>query len=253
MTVRELWEAFLRLLFPAPCLLCAGPLARGAAGGVCGPCWGTLPRLPGEGCAVCGRPLAGAGGLPPQAGGAADLPLECGACQRRPPPFLLARAALPYGETGPVRALLLALKHGRRQALAAPLARLMHAAAVGRLDLTDFDALVPVPLHRRRLRERGFNQAEALAEALGRAAARPLLRRALMRVRPTAPQSGDAVARRRNVRGAFAVRVPGAVRGRRLLVIDDVFTTGATAAECARVLRASGAAAVGVYTLARVA
>lgn len=250
-TVRDLWEACLRLLFPVPCLLCAGPLGAGAAAQVCGPCWASLPRLPENGCATCGRPLGGAGGVPDAPG---DSPLRCGACQRRQPPYELARAVLPYRDAGPVRALLLALKHGRRRALAVPLARLMHAAAAGRLDLTAFDALVPVPLHWRRRRERGFNQAAALAEGLGRAAGRPVLRRGLVRARPTPPQSGDRMARRRNVRGAFAVRgTPRGIRAKRLLLIDDVFTTGATAEECARVLRRAGAAAVGVYTLARVA
>lgn len=254
MTVRDLWEACLRLLFPVPCLLCAGPLAGGTAGQVCGPCWAAVPRLPVHGCAACGRPFPPARGAPDGAGDPEGPPLQCGACQRRLPPYVLARAALPYGDTGPVRPLLLALKHGRRQALAAPLARLMHAAAAGRLDLAAFDALVPVPLHRRRRRERGFNQAAALAEGLGRAAGRPVLRRALVRVRPTLPQSGDGAARRRNVRGAFAVRgASRAVQEKRLLLIDDVFTTGATVEECARVLRRAGAAAVGVYTLARVA
>lgn len=254
MTVRDLWEACLRLLFPVPCLLCAGPLGSGAAGQVCGPCWAALPRLPVHGCAACGRPFAPARAAPGGQGEAAGARLDCGACQRRRPPYELARAVLPYGETGPVKPLLLALKHGRRQALAAPLARVMHAAAAERLDLTAFDALVPVPLHRRRRRERGFNQAAALAEGLGRAAGRPVVRRALVRVRPTPPQSGDRAARRRNVRGAFAVRAASrAVQGKRLLLIDDVFTTGATAEECARVLRRAGAAAVGVYTLARVA
>lgn len=252
MTERDLWEACLRLLFPVPCLLCTGPLAAGAAASVCGPCWEALPRLPAACCSACGRPLPPGAAEPAGPGGADDPPPTCGACQRRSPPYTLARAALPYGEVGPVRALVLAFKHGRRRALAAPLARLMHAEAPGRVDLGAFEALVPVPLHWRRRWERGFNQAAALAEGLARAAGRRVLRRALVRVRRTRPQAGDAAARRENVRGAFAVPRPAAVEGRRLLLIDDVFTTGATAAECARVLRRAGAAAVGVYTLARV-
>jgi len=251
-TVRDLWEACLRLLFPVPCLLCAGPLTSGAAGQVCGPCWAALPRLPAHGCAACGRPFAPVRAAPDEPGHPGHSHVRCGACQRQRPPYELARAALPYGDTGPVKPLVLALKYGHRQALAAPLARVMHTAAAGRVDLTAFDALVPVPLHRQRRRERGFNQAAALADGLGRAVGRPVLRRVLVRVRPTPPQTGDKTARRRNVRGAFAVPAPGAVREKRLLLIDDVFTTGATAEECARVLRRAGAAAVGVYTLARV-
>lgn len=132
------------------------------------------------------------------------------------------------------------------------LARLLAEEAPGLLPLTDWDALVPVPLHWLRRWRRGFNQAEVLARAVGRRHGLPVLRRALRRVRATPPQQGGPEARRTNVREAFAVTVPVRVEGRRLLLVDDVFTTGATANACAGALLRAGAAEVGVLTLARV-
>jgi ComF family protein len=113
------------------------------------------------------------------------------------------------------------------------------------------DAVVAVPLHRRRERERGFNQADILARAVAQRLHRPVLRRAVERVRPTPPQAGKARDRVRNVRGAFAVRDQERIDGRSLLLVDDVLTTGATVNECAKVLMKAGARAVLVYTLAR--
>lgn len=163
-----------------------------------------------------------------------------------------------------MRAAIHALKYGGRPAVARPLATLLTDVGGRRLpwprdcgagmsprDL--IDAIVPVPLHRARLAERGFNQAELLAAPCARQWELPFLTRALVRTRPTRPQTElDPAARRTNVAGAFAVARPREVAGRRLLVVDDVLTTGATAVAVARTLREGGAAAVGVLVLARV-
>jgi ComF family protein len=114
-------------------------------------------------------------------------------------------------------------------------------------------ALVPVPLHPRRLAQRGFNQSELLAAAIGRRIGVSLHARALVRRTDTPPQTGlSAVARRRNVAGAFAVRERGRIHGRTVVLVDDVFTTGATARACASALRQAGASAVHLLTVARV-
>lgn len=136
--------------------------------------------------------------------------------------------------------------------MAIPLGDLLAEAGVTLLPAGRADLLVPVPLHPRRQRERGFNQAALLAERVGRVWGRPVIASALVRTMATPPQtelSGEA--RRRNVRGAFAVVRPRQVAGRRVLLIDDVMTTGATVEACAAPLRGAGAAEVGVLTVAR--
>jgi ComF family protein len=158
-----------------------------------------------------------------------------------------------------MRAAIHALKYGGRTPVAGPLAALLVERGTALLPADAgggpaFDGVVPVPLHPARLAERGFNQAELLAAPCAAAWGRPLLPQALGRVRPTQPQTElDADARRRNVAGAFAVRRPAEVAGRRLLLVDDVLTTGATVRAAARALREGGAAAIGVLVLARVA
>lgn len=234
------------LLFPAVCPVCHARSDDRRRRPFCGACWAALPLLAGPGCPICGQRFVGlAEGL------------RCDACRRDPPPFDCARAVGAYRDG--LRAAIHALKYARRPAVAVPLAdllaeagpRLLPAAADGR---PAFDALVPMPLHPARTAERGFNQAELLAVPCAAAWGRPLCARALVRTRPTRPQTElDADARRANVARAFAVRRPGEVTGRRLLLVDDVLTTGATAGAAAGALRESGAAAVGVLVLARVA
>jgi ComF family protein len=236
-------DPLLDLVFPAICPVCA---TRSDAPGhrpFCAPCWTALPIGVGPGCPVCGEPFPGLGsGLP------------CEACRRAPPPYAFARAVAPYQDG--MRDAIHALKYGARSVVATPLARLLAEAGPGVLPAPPgewADGLVPVPLHPARLAERGFNQAELLAAPCGVAWRRPVLGRALIRTRATRPQTDlDAAARRANVRDAFRVARPAEVEGRRLLLVDDVLTTGATARAAARALRAAGATAVGVLTLARV-
>ena len=179
----------------------------------------------------------------------------CGRCLQRPPSFSRARAAVLYDRT------LLALVHGfkyrGRTELARPLAALMLAAFHRFWQPGEIDAVVAVPLHRRRLYSRGFNQAALLARQWdlrmcgGRRPA-PLLEGALVRRRSTAAQTGLGRRQRlMNLRGAFALGRQADVAGKNLLLVDDVLTTGATAEACSRVLRAGGAARVDVLTLAR--
>ncbi len=164
----------------------------------------------------------------------------------------MARAATLYEAGGPIRQAILLFKHGRRVSLAPHLGRLMAEAADGLFDPRQFDLLIPVPLHPRRERERGFNQAALLAKELGRRWSLRVNRRVLRRMRATEAQSGGREAREANVRDAFVVAQPDQVEGQSLLVIDDVLTSGATVNECTHALLAAGAAEVAVYTLARV-
>lgn len=151
-----------------------------------------------------------------------------------------------------MRQAILAWKYGRKVAVGRHLGVFMAEAAYGRIDVASYDCLIPVPLHQQREKERGFNQALLLAEALSRCFGVPVERKALVRSRSTNPQEGNRKAREENVGGAFQVVRPERVVGRRILLVDDVYTTGATVNECAKVLVKAGAEEVAVYTLARV-
>jgi ComF family protein len=152
-----------------------------------------------------------------------------------------------------LRVVIHELKFRGRRRAASQLAHRLDRESRVREVLGGADVLVPVPLHPRRHRERGFNQAELLAAELGRRAAVPLAAGALVRRTDTASQSGLTAARRRdNVAGAFAVRHRSRIAGRVVVLVDDVYTTGATARSCARALRAAGAREVRLLTVARV-
>ena len=164
----------------------------------------------------------------------------------------MARAAAVYEAEGTVRQAILLFKYGGRPSLGRHLGRLMVEAADGLFDPSQVDLLIPVPLHPCRERERGFNQSALLAKEVGRALRLPVGHRLLSRIRATESQRGARQEREENVKGVFRVTKPARVAGRRLLLIDDVFTTGATVNECAKALMAAGAVEVAVYTLARV-
>ena len=181
----------------------------------------------------------------------ADAGPLCGACRRRPPAFTYARAAVRYEDVA--REALHAFKFGGHRALAAPLGDLLVGAVDGRLPAGLPDLLVPVPLHPRRERERGFNQSRLLARRVGRAWGCPVREDVLVRAVATPSQTTlDGAARRANVRRAFRLRRPELVAGRHVLLVDDILTTGATVSECARCLEEAGPRSVGVLTVARV-
>ncbi len=233
---RRLVDPVLAVVFPSSCPACGRLLTRAGDGPICETCWGALPRWRGVTCR-CGLPL-----LPDQA--------ACGRCRGELRPFAAGASLGPY--EGTLRLVLHELKYsGRRRAATRLAAMLLEDDAVRRLVATS-DVLVPVPLHPRRLRQRGFNQSALLAAALGRAAERPACADALARRRETAPQSGlTAIERRRNVRDAFAVRRRARLAGRVVTLVDDVTTTGATALACAHALSSGGALEVRLLTVAR--
>ena len=176
--------------------------------------------------------------------------MRCGPCRSQPPAFTYARSAAGYED--PLREALRAFKFAGRRALAAPLADLIIEMGPSCLPVAAPDLLVPVPLHPRRERERGFNQALLLARRLSRGWNVPVRADVLIRVAATRPQTDlTAAERRANVRHAFALRRPDLVTGRHVVIVDDILTTGSTASACALRLREAGAAVVGVITVAR--
>jgi ComF family protein len=237
-TARRLVEPVLSVVFPSACPACGRLVARPGTGPLCDRCWDALPRHLATTCR-CGLPTPGGPG-------------PCGRCRRGRQPFAAGASLGPY--EGTLKQVLHALKYGGRRRAANRLARALLDDPAPRLLVATSDILVPVPLHPRRLRERGFNQSALLAAELGRLTGRPALAGALVRRRDTVPQAGlSAAERRRNVRDAFVVRRRGPVMGRIVTLVDDVFTTGATAYACARALRSAGASEVRLVTVARVA
>ncbi|OGL18649.1 MAG: hypothetical protein A3K12_15250 [Candidatus Rokubacteria bacterium RIFCSPLOWO2_12_FULL_71_19] len=247
------WRGWLRaavdLLFPPICPVCQVRLDAGRRDPLCGSCWERLERIAPPICRLCGLPLGGFAIEPHEAGGG-PAPHLCGQCRVRPPAYSYARAAARYGDV--VREAVHAFKFGGKRALALPLGDLL-AETRALLPIDAVDLLVPVPLHRRRERERGFNQSRLLARRVACAWGVPLRADVLARAAATLPQTDlGAAERRANVRGAFALRRPDAVAGRHVVLVDDIMTTGATAGACAALLQEAGAATVGVVTVARV-
>lgn len=242
--LRRLGGSALDALLPPACLTCEA--AVGAQGGQCPACFTRLAFVSPPFCGRCGVPFPhGGAGIPHLEA------LWCEPCVIAPPAFTAARAALRYDEGA--KALILPFKHRDRTELAAPLAR--HMARAGAELLRRADLLVPVPLHRWRLFQRRHNQAALLAGRLAKLCGTPHAPMLLRRLRATAPL-GELGARARGValEGAFGL-APGAaarLRGRRVLLVDDVMTSGATADGCARALLAGGAAEVMVLAAARV-
>lgn len=230
------------LLFPSVCLLCRGSLAFPLEGPLCRSCLDRFPAIREPFCPRCGLPYASPSGVAPGL---------CGPCRSRPRYFRRARAESPYVDD--VRLCLHALKYGGRRRIASILGRRAGRSWVEGGELRGASAVIPVPLSRGRRRERGYNQAELIARAVARESGIPLLAGVLRKTKERPPQAGlSASARRTNVASAYQARLPRALRGKAVLLVDDVLTTGATAEAASRALLAAGAGAVDVLTLARV-
>ena len=233
----SLANALISVVLAPTCAACDVPLETPTAGAICSECWASIVRFIPPLCGRCGDPL-------PSWRLISLLESTCPRCRRRPS-RISASAALG-GYEGSLRAIVHALKYGRRRTIALRLAARMRTECAHVLD--GADGLVPVPLHRTRLRQRGFNQAAELAANLGL----PVLH-VLRRTRPTVSQTDLPEARRHaNVRDAFATTRGVDVAGLTLVLVDDVSTTGATLEACARVLRGAGARDVRAVTAARV-
>lgn len=232
-------------LLPPECLACRAEVEE--QGTLCADCFRGLSFIGAPLCARCGVPFAHDGQAERGPGDA----LLCPRCATRPPRFAVARAALRYDEAA--RRLVLPLKHADRPELAAPLARQM--ARVGAALLDHAEIIVPVPAHWRRLLARRYDQAALLARAVARVGGIPCLADALRRARATPPLGDRSAAdRAAAVAGAFQLRkgALGRIAGRRVLLVDDVMTSGATAEACAGALLDAGAAEVSVLAAARV-
>lgn len=236
----KLLTPLFNLLFPSICHICKEFIPDAGEVKLCPECLAKAPPLLSPKCSCCGHPFE-------SPIGADHL---CGACITDPPPFFAARAALLF--EGSTRELIHQFKYSRRVMLRRPLGLL----AATYLDdfAKDFEAdlILPVPLHVKRLRQRGFNQAILLGEIFAKKWGVALSRNNLKRVRWTEPQVNlGAKERAINVKGAFAIDNVNEISGKKIFLVDDVYTTGSTAKECCRVLMKAGAAEVAVLTIAR--
>jgi len=229
MGIRQLYRGFLDLILPPRCVVC-GKVETW----LCESCLDRLSLLTEPVCPKCGRLWKGPG--------------LCAQCRDHPP--LVDSIRAPFLYQGPIRELIYAFKYRGAQDLASLLAQYM--AEFWRRFPEEVDVIVPVPLHPDRERQRGYNQAALLAEALGRLIERPVALEALVRVRPTRSQTKlNAIERRRNVADAFACVRGEDMGGRDIMVVDDVATTGATLDACAVALLAWDVHSVRAFTLAR--
>lgn len=236
------FDAALALVYPEPCAVCGASVESRHDGVACARCWENAPLFRGDEtlCWKCGAPsLAKVSDDQRQS-------VRCGRCDEDP--IDNARACGLY--EGALRASILELK--RRPHVTERIVQQMFAAQ-SRAPLCDADLIIPVPLHSSRERERGFNQAVVLAQSLAQLTRLPLDEHSLVRQSHTKMHrvGMDAKARRQSLLSAFVVRRPKLIEDRRVLLIDDVFTTGATASACAEVLAAAGAASIFVLTIAR--
>jgi ComF family protein len=232
-------RSLLDIIFPPHCHLCKTFIPDAGQLHLCPSCSGTIRAVSSPLCTVCGIPFATSDGIDHL----------CGACAVALPPFTSARAATVFD--GSVRDLIHRFKYDKKVHLCRPLA-LLSEAVTPFVAGTGAELIIPVPLHRRRLRERGFNQAVMLGRRLAKTWGIPLAVGNLRRIRWTEPQVNlTAEDRARNVRGAFALADPEEVKGRKVILVDDVYTTGSTVIECSRTLRRAGVVEVHVVTVAR--
>ncbi len=237
---KQVLEVALYVLLPRTCYACRRDLPLGAAGPLCQDCQAAVQHIGLRYCVSCGKPLPDGGA-------------HCARCRRekkRSRKCALLRSAVVFGPQ--VRAVVHAFKYADQSYLASCLAQCMAQYWTAYPELARGQLLVPVPLHSRKLKARGYNQSELLARSLGKQLHLPVNTSCLVRVRNTPSQTTfGREGRLQNMLGAFAVTEPQLIKGKTLVLIDDVATTGATLEGCAAALRAAGAKEVMAYTLAR--
>lgn len=237
--VRTVAHNIIGLVFPSRCHICESPLDPSSDSPLClehlrDIVWTALPV-----CSKCGRKMFGR----------SVEALVCAKCRSMSIYYDAGYSACRFAD--PVKELIHRFKYGKRRYLSFFLGGLLLDYLRERADVTCFDAIVPVPLHWWRYYRRGFNQAADLAKPLSKHFRIPIMKRNLRRVRYTSPQVGlSPQERRANIRNAFRVAHPPKMEGKKLLLVDDVITSGATLNECARVLKKAGATEVTIITLA---
>lgn len=238
--IRNVVGGIIDIIFPSRCIICGVFLNDSPSPPFCTTCLSGIHHISSPQCTRCGIPF-------PDSHGENHL---CGECISTEQPFSIARALGKY--EGTLLTAIHRFKYGRKISAGTALGRIMAHRTCRSHDFEDFSLVIPVPLHTKRLRERGFNQSVILAREIARAHNIPLNLSSLERKVDTQQQTQlKKNERGQNVRGAFALTKPGPIEGKKILLIDDVFTTGSTVRECARVLIRNGAKEVAALTVAR--
>ncbi len=241
MSLRDLFLNITYALFPPACLLCNSMIQSRTKEVFCPGCRERLVFIGGHICPSCGRNFPDS----PSTGHV------CGHCIEKPPCFSMARAALSYESL--ILEAIHRFKYGRNPVFGAALASFLSTVEFPDVDWKTYDLIIPVPLHIRKLRQRGFNQSLILARGLSKTHRIPVNFSLLKRRKLTLTQTGlDKKQREKNVKNAFIVRQQDRIEGKNIILVDDVYTTGATTNECARMLIRAGAGRVAVIVLASV-
>lgn len=236
----DIGRGLIDLIFPPRCTACTKLLEERRSPAICDECLAGLRLCSPPFCPSCGTPYADHT--------AEDHP--CEACLLSPPPFAAARSVAAY--EGVLQDMIHRCKYSRDISAGEALGEMMADFPYPAFDFNDYAVVMPVPLHTRRLRERGFNQSLLLAKAIAFRRKLKLDYLSLCRTMHTPPQINfGRREREQNVKGAFMVKKPAKFQGEKVILVDDVYTTGSTARECARTLKQGGAAAVAVLTLGR--
>ena len=233
--LRDMYETAIIFLYPAECRVCKQFLGATSIPYICRNCWQDIHFLEPPWCDICGTP---------------NVNGRCDACAISPPRYGKLRSIAFYQTT--LQQAIHLFKFEKKKVFARHLIQLIDAHIPSDCNIAEYDFILPVPIHKKRLRERGFNQTTLLANGIAKAGSVPIRTDILIRHRHTVAQSSlDREARQQNIIGAFEIQHPKAINGKRLLVIDDVFTTGATIREAVNELWTADPAEVDVLTLAR--
>lgn len=237
---KEFFDNLLSVVYPLNCFICGKRINQNGYSPLCAACFGRIKKLTPPFCIGCGVSLVSE--LTPSN--------ICAECRGRHHSFERAWSSSNY--EGVMRSCIHYLKYGKHISLASLLGRVLTDFARKYMSMERFDCIIPVPLHSTKLREREFNQAQLLAQCLSDNFNKKLLLRTLLRIKYTIPQSElTPKERKENVKGVFAIRNPLLIKGKNILIVDDVFTTGATLEECALLLKRNGASSIETLTLAR--
>lgn len=228
-------ETVINFLYPSQCRVCENQIGLESVPYMCDTCWHDIDFIEPPWCEMCGIP---------------NTEDKCDSCAANPPPYGKLRTIAFY-EAALQQAIHL-FKFEKRTTLAKPLTQLLMQYIPDDFSIAEYDFILPIPIHKKRLRERGFNQATLLANGIAKITGVPVVTDVLTRYRNTSPQSSlDRETRQTNIIGAFELHKKEVVQDKRILVLDDVFTTGATVREAVKVLWNADPIEIDVLTLAR--